>query len=289
MNAVVQQEPAPQEVKPGIYAESPEFMRKRGAAVSVSGLNRLIDNSPLHYWDYYINPDRPPAEPPTPSLVLGDALDCFLFEPLNFADRFMVVPESLVGVDKRTKEGKAKWAEFEATVGKRRILTQEQHADVQAMCERLMAHPVMKSVLSEGEPQRVVYWKDASTGILCMARIDWLRAALAVDLKSTADASPQEFAKSVYNYNYHRQAAMYLDGITAVTGDRHTHFLIMCIENKRPFACAAYSLDDEAIAKGREEYRRGLERLARCLQTGEWPDYGDTVQSISLPVWALRR
>lgn len=279
----------PQTVKPGVYPESPEFMRKRGAAVSVSGLNRLIDNSPFHYWDYYVNADRPPSEPPTPSLIMGDALDTYLFEPLAFDERFVVVPEEIQSLNKNSKEGKARWTEFKEQAGKRKTLTPEQHADVQHMCENLMAHPVMKSVLADGDPQRVAYWIDPDTGILCTAKFDWLRTALVMDLKSTVDASPEQFAKSVYNYNYHRQGAMYLDAVAAAIGERHTNFLIMCVENKRPFACAAYSLDDQALAKGREEYKRGLERLARCYQTNEWPDYGPTVQSISLPPWALRR
>ena len=48
-------------------------------------------------------------EEPTPALLFGQMVHKLVLEPDTFDEEFIVAPE----VDKRTKEGKAAWAQFE--------------------------------------------------------------------------------------------------------------------------------------------------------------------------------
>lgn len=107
-------------------------------AIGASGL-KLLEQSPLHYWDAYINPEREKREP-TLAMRMGTAWHTAVFEPQEFSSRYATghdvhpatkcakllaavlagetrleqlveLPEGLTGT---SKEGKALIAEIEA-------------------------------------------------------------------------------------------------------------------------------------------------------------------------------
>jgi exodeoxyribonuclease VIII len=121
----------------------------------------------------------------------------------------------------------------------------------------------------------------------CKSRADyWVRGKrLVVDAKTTLDASPEAFAKSVYNYRYHVQDALYRAGFAA-NGERIDHFALLAVEKEPPYAVAVYTLDAEAVSKGHFAARSNIEVLADCVTRNEFPGYGNGVQELSLPRWA---
>ena len=97
------------------------------------------------------------------------------------------------------------------------------------------------------------------TGILCRCRPDfWREDDIIVDVKTTEDASPEEFSRSLAKWRYHVQAPFYMDGIELATGRRPKGFVFLVVEKKPPYAVAAYTLDPESIELGRSEYRADL-------------------------------
>jgi exodeoxyribonuclease VIII len=107
------------------------------------------------------------------------------------------------------------------------------------------------------------------------------------DLKTTEDASPAAFARSVATYRYHVQAAFYLDGLRACDAQIDA-FAFVAVEKTPPYLVAVYSADEICLARGREEYRADLLTFAECLRTDCWPGYPPFVQPLSLPAWALK-
>ncbi|EFJ2475477.1 hypothetical protein G5Z15_003800 [Escherichia coli] len=140
------------------------------------------------------------------------------------------------------------------------------------------------------------------------------------DLKTTEDASPEGFAKSIANWRYDVQHAYYMDGTRLaleqgkcnppqegkaelsvywtdpVTGvlcrcrpdfwrGYPKHFAFIAVEKKPPYAVGVYVLDSEGVEIGRAQYQHDLRVYAECVRTGEWPGYGDKIQTISLPAW----
>lgn len=140
------------------------------------------------------------------------------------------------------------------------------------------------------------------------------------DLKTTEDASPEGFAKSIANWRYDVQHAYYMDGTRLaleqgkctpphegkaelsvywtdpVTGvlcrcrpdfwrGYPKHFAFIAVEKKPPYAVGVYVLDSEGVEIGRAQYQHDLRVYAECVRTGEWPGYGDKIQTISLPGW----
>lgn len=167
------------------------------------------------------------------------------------------------------------------------ILSDDEAESVEAMCASIYAHPIAGPAFrrTDGRAEVSALWTCPDTGVECKSRFDWLLPSAIVDLKTTADASADAFARSVASYRYHVQASYYLQA-AAFCGLSVEHFLFATVETAPPYAVAIYQLDDEALEIGRKLYLRDLRRLQQCRDSGEWPGYSTDIQTLSLPKWA---
>lgn len=179
-------------------------------------------------------------------------------------------------------------AEWDAVNSHRQILNQDQWDAVHKAAKAIKEHPAASKLINtgSGKAEQSAYWIDSLTGELCRCRPDWWRDDnIIVDLKTTENASKDGFAKSIANFRYDVQAAFYLDGIEAATGKRPRGFVFVAVEKKPPFAVGVYVLDAETLDAARAVYQKDLESYAFCQKTGNWPGYGDKIQTINLPAW----
>lgn len=174
----------------------------------------------------------------------------------------------------------------------RTILSDEQHAQLMAMRDAVMDHPMARALLTNrpGVAEHSVYWNDPITGELCRCRPDfWREDDVIVDVKTTDDASPEGFAKSIANWRYDVQDPYYRDGIKLATGRTIKAFVFLAVEKKFPHAVGCYVLDQESIELGRAQYRADLNRFHECRVSAQWPGYGDKIQTITLPAWHAKK
>ena len=259
----------------------------RHAAVSKSHLD-LVARSPLHYWARYLDPNRVEPEP-TPAMLMGTALHTHVLELDQWDARYVMAPE---GIDRRTKQGKAEWEAFSVAAAGRTVISRADAELVMNMARAVFAHPAAAFLLGKpGKAETTWMWTDEATGLQCKCRPDWLLddGSLIVDLKTTEDASPAGFRKSIANWRYHCQSSWYLDGVQVATGQRPSGFLFVAVEKKPPHAVAVYAADEEMIAAGQVTAARDLQLLADCKAAGRWPGYSDQIESISLPPWMRPR
>lgn len=246
--------------------------------VSKSGLD-LVHRSPLHFWNRYLNPDRV-AEPPTEAMILGSALHTRVLEPHLFDDEYAVAPY----YDRRTKEGKMIWADFEQEAAGKTPLKAEDAARIQAMGQAVYAHKAARVLLTQpGKAEQSYFWTDDETGERCKCRPDWHSEdrRIIVDVKTTEDASPRKFLhSSVMGWRYHTQAAFYMQGLPEAEA-----FLFVVVEKKPPFAVAVYSLPAKLIERGLEEAKADLRRIAECRAANHWPSYSEAIEELALPRW----
>jgi len=320
-----QLDPQSAEFLQGIIEDLPNEEYHHGPGLSSSGI-KLMLQSPLHYYDKYVKEDREENDS-TPTLIQGSAYHSLVLEPASFNDEFALpldaedYPDALRTVADMTDrlklygvpvKGKPKkeqliemvteadpnaifWDQIvkahESESKGKTMLTLKQLETVNEMSRALNAHPTIPSLIGNGKVEVSMYWTDEATGVLCKIRPDlYVNGVMIADLKSTQDASPEGFPKSVYNYGYHISAAYYLDGYKAVTGDDLCgNFIFIAQESTSPYAAAPYVISDEALEVGRREYRRALEMFAECSQSGNWPGYSPKIQPISLPAWAFRK
>src|SRR5690606_10772251 len=101
------------------------------------------------------------------------------------------------------------------------------------------------------------------------------------------DASADGFARAIATLGYDVQAALYQDGIKAVTG-RAVPFYFVAVEAEPPFAVAAYKASNDVIEVGRAKYRGALQLLKWCRENDRWPAYqpNGEIETINLPRWA---
>ena len=259
----------------------------RHTAVSKSHLD-LVARSPLHYWARYLDPNRVEPEQ-TAAMAIGSAVHTHILELDKWDATYVVAPE---GIDRRTKDGKAAWAAFEAEAAGRTVISRADADLIAAMGRAVYGHPAAAMLLGlPGQAETTHMWTDESTGLRCKCRPDWLTndGSIVVDLKTTEDASPAGFRKSISSWRYHLQASWYLDGLQAATGQRPSQFVFVCVEKKWPHAVAVYAADDEMIAAGAATAARDLALLAECKATDAWPGYSDQIELISLPGWMRPR
>jgi exodeoxyribonuclease VIII len=249
-----------------------------------NGMLTAMAESPYHCWAKFHNPNRPQSGP-TPAMKAGTLLHTALLEPWNMGG-YVVRPDD---VDPRTKAGK-EWAAMHAGLG---IITAEQHDTVKQQIKAIHAVPTLHELLctAGAVAESSVFWVDAATGLNCRARPDLMvtngRRVTVLDVKSTADASPDGFGKSTAKFGYHRQAAHYTNGIEA-QGLTVDAFVFATVTSSYPFIAVAYVLDAEAAAQGFEEAAELLDLYGTCKAANNWPAYGQGLQPLSLPKWAQR-
>lgn len=246
----------------------------------------LIARSPLHYWSAFLDPNREPRVE-TPAMAFGTAVHTAILEPDAYRDRYVVMPK----VDRRTKEGKALAESYEAEADAKgaELISQVDDEKIDRIMHAVHDHPVAGKLLATGVAEQSAFWRDPETQVWCRCRPDWLIASplAIVDVKTTADGSHEAFTASAFKWRYHVQAAFYLDGIAAATGDRPDSFMFLVVEKEVPFAVSVFYADEEFLAAGRAEYRRCLRIYADCLQNNKWPGYNLAIQPIGLPKWAV--
>ncbi|WP_456392767.1 PD-(D/E)XK nuclease-like domain-containing protein [Nitratifractor sp.] len=236
---------------------------------------RLLELSPLHLEHKELFALEGDA------LKLGTLVHALVLEPESFEERFAV--ETFEGCDlnknsKAYKEARAAWLE---SVGDRTVVPLDLWQKAEAMATRVLA--IAGNLLSDGIAEESFFVDDSEFGVRRKCRPDYLRDdGVLIDLKTTRDGSPHEFAKSIAAFGYARQMAYYADTLR-MAGREVSACIIVTVDTTAPFMVRVYRLDDESLESGRQNYRRLLEEWKRYQETGRakviWP--------IGLPAWAL--
>ncbi len=262
-------------LEPGIHRISNEdYHASKG--ISRSGISE-IKTSPLHYWDKYLNPDKP-KKPKSSAMEMGTLVGTLLTEPHNFEKYFIVVKK----VNGATKEGKAYKKSIEEETAGRIQMTEPEYKKSLIMVEAIKRHQKAMRILEGAEFEPSIYWVDKETGLLCKTRPDIWNKEIGIlcDLKTSRKPCPYEFAQEAINHDYHIQAAMQIDGIYENTGVLIEDFCFLTIPNIRPFSAYLYHMPAAMIDRGRREYKAALKIAKICFDKNQW----DLEREIVLPM-----
>jgi hypothetical protein len=267
-----------------VHSEEPAayYARSLGEA-SKSGLDKVAQ-SPAHYRAWILGQE----EPETPALRFGRAFHMAILEPQRFRTVYITAPDfSVYGHPNSNAHRDAKRAWFAEHEGNE-IIGRAEAETIERMRDAVMAHPIARNLVIGGTPEATLRWTDPRTGLRCKARADYhlpdLRAA--VDVKSTDNAHPATFARSVAAYRYHVQDAFYREGF-AQAGSPIDRFLFLNVEKEPPHLVSVTYCDDAALERGGQLVDRDLATLARCVERNEWPGYPEELVPMQLPAWAF--
>lgn len=248
-------------------------------AMSASRIKTIL-RSALHFKSEWIDGFR---EEPTPAMRFGQLCHAAILEPERFQRHVLYAPD----VDRRTKEGKAEYSEFEKLIAPESIIVKQKEAEqIKGMIDSVRNHPVAVQLLSRGIAEHSFYFDDSVTGIRCKFRPDWLTEdGYIINLKSTTDASREAFTKQLSNLQYDIAAAISMVGFRQIFNQDARAYVYLAVEKERPWACNVFVADAIIIEKGEELFRQGMARYAECLKDNYWPGYSNEAENISLAPW----
>ena len=259
---------------------------KRAPDISRSLVCDMITKSPAHVKAIL---DGRVKKNITKAMELGTLTDKALLEPDRFKEgvSHWVKPEDMKFT---TKEGKA-WKEEHENLT---IISSEEAADIFWMLESVMNHKIARFIVENSVKQESAFCHDPDTGLLRKCRPDTRmfdndgRLTL-TDLKTTflGGASPGVWSNHCARMLYHAQSAFYSDIYRDLIGEM-PYFLFLSVERKPPYACRIFQIHEDGVAVAREKYKRALEAFMKCRQSGEWPSYPETIETIRLPNWEMK-
>jgi hypothetical protein len=256
-------------MKPGIYPGISNADYHRDPALGSTSLKTLATRTPAHYQHDKTHPKFSDA------FTLGTAAHSLILE--GSTEGIVVVHAD----NWLTKDAKTSKAEALAA-GKQPLLTKEM-AQVWAMRDAVMDHPVARELFIGHKAEQSVFWDEDGLTLKC--RPDAWKPGVLVDLKTTLNADPNEFGKTAHNFGYHQSAAHYIDGVKAATGEELPfHFVL--VEKTAPYLVSVVELDWEAIEIGRSLNDRAKRIYRECLESGNWPGYL-AAEPIALPNYAI--
>jgi hypothetical protein len=252
--------------------------------ISKSHLDTIADGSPLHYWQRYVNPERP-VEEKTPALILGDSIHAAILQPHLFEKQYAAKPE---GLDKRTTKGKEAWEYFLRQHPGKTHISHTEYEICLGIRETIYRHPVARGLLVGGVAEHSFFHNDPETGALIKCRPDYLTADYVLDLKSTLDAGEESFGRDATNMRYDVAVPWYMDIVHAVSDFQPKRWIWLAVEKTPPYAVGIYFAQDHDIIAARDTARRNLHTILNYRKLNTWPDYGEKIRPLILKSWKKR-
>ena len=281
----------------GLHQDIPEaryHVRELGLA-SKHALD-LVAQSPAHYYAWVTGAGE---DEDKPAYRLGRAVHCAMLEPERFMREYQAEPEwgNCTKADNKARRnawrseraGRAMVTDDDWKHSGVLCLTDREARSVRGMVEAVLADPIARPLLEHSVAEVTIRWRDPATGVECKARLDMYAEQFATipELKSCMDARPSAFRRTIEDFEYHRQAAMYLSGTRAVDRPAETVAFI-AVEKTAHHGVKVYDLDDESLRLGTKENAANLERLAAALESGVWDSYPTGITTLSLSKWRLQ-
>jgi len=221
--------------------------------------------------------------PSTPALLNGSMTHSAALEPDRVDIEFGCKPAEIDGNSPRTKAYKEAFAEMEAAEPQKRWLPEADYNMCMEVAASARQHPLLLEMLYHHASLIEHTGFFNIEGTPCKVRPDLYNSetGMVLDLKTTIDASPEEFTYSVRKYGYLFQAAFYMTGLRAM-GERPKQFVFLVVEKSEPYATACYALDNNDIEKEIPRVLESIKLYGECLRTDVWPGYTDDIKTLNL-------
>ena len=251
-------------------------------AINASGLITLLKKTPFHYAYEKAFPKKE-----TDSTRFGTFVHRVVLE--NEIHKFSPIPKC----DRRTKEGKAIYESFdqECTAKGLTAVDAEDFESLFQINKETKDNKIFKSLCDHPESMKeVAVFATNKDGFLMKGKIDLVvknkDEVILCDLKTSDSISEIDFSRSIYNYGYNIQMAMY-DMLLDMNGVKPHRHLIFAVENKQPHCFRVFELERSAIEAGAVQLKQAIQTYIECKKSGTWPAYSSNeITQIGLPAFA---
>ena len=275
-----------------------------GPSISSSGIRKIVNESPWHFWTSWEgNPDRYPEAETSDALILGRAAHALILGDEVFDDHFAYVPEGapkrptatqIAAFEKKgfwsdaAKDGAEWWSAFDAKAKGRALLSEQQVQHIMFMAENLRKCPEAIEALTGGLTEVSLIWQDEITGVWLKSRPDVIpdNGFDFGDLKTFAPRTKsiqRAVHQAITDNGYAMQMALAIMGAEAVFGTTAQECVLVMAQSNPPYTITPVRLDEDALYWARVMCRHGIDTFAKCLETGHWPMPVEGIMTYSLP------
>jgi hypothetical protein len=159
----------------------------------------------------------------------------------------------------------------------------------------IMKRLVDRGIRLDGTSEQAMEWHEHSSSgpVLCRGMMDHLSATRTTiyDLKIVKSAAPAMIERSAETFGYAIARAAYTSGVTHCFPElagRVEKLFIFC-ERYPPYAMNVVRPDGAFRELGERRWRRAVEAWGLAIKQQRWFAYGDGINTISPPAWALAR
>lgn len=273
----------PYEGRDGLVLGMHEDEYHGGPEFSSSAAKEIL-RSPAHYKHVYLDGNKKSSK----AFDVGTAAHA---KVLGIGAQAVAYPTKVLAANGAASTAEAKkWATEQRAAGLIPV-KQSELDEVNAMAESVLSHPdIYPALEQDGWPEASVFARDPDTGLELRCRFDFLPSShpMALDLKTTTDASLKGFTRAIEDLMYDVQHGHYTD-VAAYAGLGIEDMIFVAVESKAPFLANPIRLEPEWIEMGKVRARAARTRLLQCRERGEWPGYPPGVKRASPPPWAINR
>ena len=260
-----------------------EMYHRSHFAVSKHDLDKLTE-TPRHYYAGLTRPEQKKR-----AFEFGKLAHSIILEPELVDERYVSdihMEEEVRKMNKNTKVYKNARAKLEAT-GKK-MISHEEYLELRQVADSILMQPRIGGLLKGAEREVSCFAEDPDTGIFLRGRMDFVRPDLGVvgDFKTVRNASKDAWERAIWDYGYHRQAAMYLKLASLCYGRPFDTFVAILCENNSPYSTRGFALDAATLEAGELQNRQALQAFAQCIEKGNFPGYPEEIESCALPYYA---
>lgn len=236
--------------------------------------------TPAHAYDDWTH-----GKEKTSAMEVGTASHMALFQPERFSQQVVIGPT-------KTRDTKA-WVALQEAQPDTLILTEKEHYDA-SNCSA-SAHRKLE------EMGLCMYGPHAAQGIVesvgLYTHMDSVRLKIKTDYYDPAEGilydyktssipvSDDGFTRSIWDRDYHVQAAVYT-WVMQRLGRTVNGFRFIATEKFAPFLTAVYEIHPNVIHDTLDMLMPHLDTLVECTDEGAWPGYANNITLIGLPRWA---
>ena len=211
--------------------------KKQYEPLSFSSL-KAFSRSPLQFLEYKAKKSKP-----TPAMEFGTLVHRSVLEPDKYADSVAIW------------EGRRAGKNYEAFCSlhiNKDVITPQRALEVKECQTRLQEHPLAGGLLEDLDKTEVEFTIN-HLGLPHRGFIDGILPWAIVDLKVTKAVDHYSLQKTIWQYKYHMQAAIY-ERAAVLMGYEPEAYFIIAVESAPPYHVAVVELEPHYIARGHLEW-----------------------------------
>ena len=223
----------------------------------------------------------------TPAMLEGSLIH-HMIQFQEYESRYALAPD----VDRRTTAGKAEWAEFNASLGHRKAITQAQLDMANRCMDAAWEHPVARLFLENGKMERSGFCEIMGVPVKARPDIDCSHISASdnfpalVDIKTrkVRAAGEDAWLKDFYHTGLYIQAGLQIL-VWRELGYHVDEYFHLLVERGKPYCVNVIKLPPAWKTVCILQVHSAIEKWKSWLSNGSPKSYGLEMKTLAFPDW----